>query len=190
VKNRLIVFPETEGEYPYTLGKCTDLNCYNCDPIFPDKCKKCATGFFLYNLSCGMSCPEGFIANTLTGRCVPRNLNENSFLMAYSIGSCINRCGKKSADCSCSEDCKKTGDCCSDYNIHDCDGIVDRSKIVADKCDKNCALCEENNDDDDKKPICVQCPNGKYFYRGKCYFSCPEDTFKNDINSTCHEIKS
>lgn len=191
VKNRLIVFPETEGEYPYTLGKCTDANCYNCDPLSPDICKKCGTGFYLYNASCEMICPEGFIANTLTQSCHPTKLNENSFLMAYSIGSCVNKCGSKSSDCSCSAECKKTGDCCSDYNLHDCDKILDGAKIVQEQCQKSCMLCNYKLENlETNKPICVQCPPGKLFYKGKCYSQCPEDTFQSDINDTCHEIKS
>jgi len=137
-----------------------------------------------------MSCPENFFANTLIGKCVSKNLSENSFLMAYSIGSCVNRCAKKSADCSCTEECKKNGDCCSDYNLHDCDRILDGAKIVQDKCEKTCSLCDDQNFKEDKSPVCVQCPSGKYFYSGKCYADCPEDTFRNDINSTCNEIKS
>lgn len=135
-----------------------------------------------------MECPMGFIADTILEKCVPKNLNPNSFTMAYSIGSCVNKCGKKSFDCSCSQDCKKFGHCCSDYNIHDCDHILDVSKIVEKKC-KDCQLCDEKLDEN-KNHTCVQCPDDKYFYSGKCYIDCPEDTIRNEKNLTCQKIKS
>lgn len=190
VKNRLIVFPETENEYPYMLGQCTDKNCYNCNPLFPDKCLKCATGFFLYNNSCETNCPENFIANTLIKKCEPRELLKNSFLMAYSIGSCVNRCGKKSADCSCSTECKKNGNCCSDYNIHDCDRILDSGKNYKEKCPKDCEICDKDESSINGNLKCIQCPPGKVIYSNQCFDECPEDTFLNENNGECLNINS
>ncbi len=192
-KKQLVIFPETELEFPYILGQCTDANCISCSSLFPQKCKECATGFFLYNNSCVITCPENFIANTLIGKCTEKKLNKNSFLMAYSIGSCVNKCGNKSVDCSCDPQCKKSGDCCNDYLIHNCDRILDVSKIYTEECPKECLLCDKVSSEDakdDKKLICIQCPEKSLFYKGKCYKKCPQDTFINNINDTCKAIKS
>jgi hypothetical protein len=111
--------------------------------------------------------------------------------MAYSIGTCINKCGKKSVDCSCSPECKKNGTCCSDYNLHDCDNILDNSLIIKEKCPNNCELCDSKEiDQETKNPLCLQCKPGKYFYVNKCFDECPEDTFSNENNSQCLPINS
>ena len=68
---------------------------------------------------------------------------------------------------------------------------MDASANVKEKCPGDCELCDSYEvDEDTKKPLCIQCKPGKYFYANKCFDECPEVTFANENNSQCLSINS
>ena len=71
---------------------------------------QCPHNHFLYNNSmCVEACPNGYINNILSHRCVQfftkRNSTDYSFIKVNSLGSCDNLCGVVSTDCSCKQNC-------------------------------------------------------------------------------------
>jgi hypothetical protein len=218
-KANLIYFEEDLSySHKYDETHCTDPHCHFCKNLFPEQCVRCATGYFLHLVGCYDYCPEGFFADILKGKCVSvfsskilplnqQNFNlpnpqqpqqEISFMKAYSIGSCLNMCGKMTQDCSCSPSCKFKGNCCTDYQSHNCDRIVEKSIIAKESCslNSNCDMCDDfekvllpHTEEKKKVPRCNQCIEGYYLYHGNCYKKCPQDTIE-DFNFTCKEIKS
>jgi hypothetical protein len=110
------------------------------------------------------------------------------FTKAYSLGSCLNMCGKAIQDCSCSSSCKLKGDCCTDYDTIGCDLIVSKAaKVNKDDCNKNanCSMCDDTLKLGDDTIKCNQCQDGFYLLDGRCYQKCPEGTNADDVNFVC-----
>lgn len=105
-----------------------------------------------------------------------------TYLKAFTVGSCKNKCGGISQDCSCKDDCITKGDCCSDYQ--ECQNLFKMNlnkKLDCSSKISNCELCDYSIFN---KISCKQC-NSKYFLRnGQCINSCyPSDQLleKNKI---------
>lgn len=200
-KQGIIVFEDSVFE-PSTLNTaCTDPNCMYCKQLFPDTCKKCATGFFLKNIGCLYECPDGWVGDTLRGKCIKINKGTNSDIIyskSYSSSSCLNMCGKTKetnpinlVDCSCDSGCKLGGLCCTDYDIVNCDLISDNALKVKDQCSSNegCDLCDSVKKIGDGKLKCNQCSEKYYLYKGECFKdNCPPATILNKKNNICKEI--
>jgi proprotein convertase subtilisin/kexin type 5 len=187
VKSHLITYSENDLDYYSLIAKCADKNCHYCEPLSPTKCKRCATGYYLYNNICLDTCPSGTAADTLRYTCIPI-INNISYIKKYTKGSCVNKCGKKSEDCACDAACKSTGTCCTDYTIHNCDRIIEKSLIAKSNCSPPCEMCDDVIKDD-KGLICNQCQLGWYMYNSKCFNKCPEGTI-SDMNMVCKQIDS
>lgn len=89
--------------------------------------------------------------------------------------------------CSCSASCKQRGNCCSDYETHNCDSIfIKASKVPKEICLKNsnCEMCDDLAKIEEV-PKCNQCAQGFYLYEGKCVQSCPEGSIGESTNFTC-----
>jgi hypothetical protein len=189
LKTGIIVFPETIIDKQTLITKCDDPNCQYCNQVYPNVCKKCATGFFLKNESCEFECGKDYIADVLRGMCQRKNIADstNIFSKAYSTGSCENKCGINSVnDCSCSLNCKENGICCSDFTTIACEKIIDKSRVFKD-CESsspNCQFCENT------LGKCNQCKIGFFLHDSKCYSKCPDDTYPDINNSICRLIKN
>jgi proprotein convertase subtilisin/kexin type 5 len=107
--------------------------------------------------------------------------------MAYSQGSCKNMCLKMVQDCSCAPSCKSRGNCCTDYEASNCDGLLAKAQKLKEECTKNkgCEYCDDvlKNEDDSLK--CSQCQNNFYLFNGRCYETCPDETVADNLNFTC-----
>lgn len=185
-QNFLVI--ESRG-FDYNKNKCEDPYCSYCNPLNPNKCLKCATGYFLISTFCQESCPTGYKTDVIQGKCIPKamKLNKGMFTKAYTKGSCINRCGHQLSDCSCNAKCELNGNCCSDYFVHNCPILIDQTKILGASCSSkmsNCDLCDKRNE----KLKCVQCFYGMYLYKDECHDECPVDTFPDNDNFICNDI--
>ncbi len=144
---------------------CKDENCHSC---VGDKCTNCNSGWYLNDEEkCINICPKGYVADNLRRKCFNLNFNlpDISFTKSYSLGSCRNNCFRKSVDCECDYDCKRRGDCCTDFNISQCEEIF---SIITNQNKNNtdfnissinetiqycnghlngCEICEEKTDD-------------------------------------------
>lgn len=130
-----------------TSPSCEE-NCYICDAKNSAKCYKCDTGYFLNDDKCVDYCPEGKIADILRLKCLKESSNiDIVYNMAYSIGSCLNMCGKMVQDCSCAPSCKRRGNCCTDYELANCDSKMEKSLAIKDNCKsiKGCELCQNKD---------------------------------------------
>jgi hypothetical protein len=78
----------------------------------------CAKGQYNYFGNCYRSCPEPTLADNYSLTC--KDISQNPvFIKAYTKSRCINKCGLKFADWSCEDNCKMSGECCSDYKLCD-----------------------------------------------------------------------
>lgn len=190
-KTRIIQFRDNILDYNSLIVTCADPNCFYCNGLFPDECKKCATGYFLTANRCEEYCPEGYLADVLREKCVPvlPGVNDVYTSKAYSIGSCKNMCGKGMVmDCSCLASCKSSGNCCTDYNVEKCDYIIDKANISAQGCKEveGCDLCD-NISMVGAKLKCNQCSDNYYLYKGQCFRQCPADTDSDYTNKICKD---
>jgi hypothetical protein len=129
VKSNIITFAD-EINLKVLSSTCSEIKCAYCEKINSTICKKCHTGFFLFNDSCVSICPIGYFADNLRAKCVAESSTiEVFYTKAYSIGSCINACGLQRIDCECSPLCRFRGTCCTDFNFN-CPVIV---QIIARK---------------------------------------------------------
>ena len=187
-KTHLITFTDSIIDTSIYVTTC-DLNCSFCDPNLFSKCMVCSTGFILNEYTCVDYCPLNYQYDILRRVCV---LSSNSVnvvsTMAYSIGSCKNLCGRASVDCSCSSGCKARGDCCTDFDVVNCDALVENSlKVKPNECSKHegCELCDNKSTIGDK-PSCNQCKAEFFLYEGNCHKNCPEGSLV-DLNNTCRK---
>lgn len=183
----LVFFPESSDSNFISTG-CDDSNCHQCNILQPNLCFKCSTGFYLLGKNCEYECPNNYIADVLRQKCIRvEEVDRTSiFSKTYTIGSCINQCGKaKLTDCSCKSSCKNSGTCCFDYSTVNCENIMDMGKSLEQECrniNPKCDLCERENV---KK--CNQCKQNMYLYNGKCYEACPQDTSADNSNWICND---
>jgi hypothetical protein len=188
VKSHIITYTENDLDYYTLLSSCYDKNCHYCEALSPTKCKRCATGYYLYNSICLDACPSNTVSDTLRYTCLPITNKEVWYIKKYTKGSCVNRCGQKVEDCGCDASCKSTGTCCTDYDNHNCDRIVEKSLIARNNCNTPCEMCDDVKRDD-KGLVCNQCLTGYNIYKGRCYKECPEGTINNE-NNICSDINS
>jgi len=176
--------------------------------VYSDHCFKCNTGFYLDGSSCHLLCPIGYSTDTLRGRCVEDAkvvTAEVVYTKSYTRGSCRNTCGLKMSDCSCQQDCKLDGTCCSDYERAKCSQLLNTNSTLCMKNTNNtCQYCDEstyvNSTDNNETsnststdtnetnntslpPICRQCVAGLFYYRGECLSACPENytSYENNL---------
>lgn len=164
---------------PTPIIECADIACEICDIQTKMKCLKCFHGFYSLDNKCYKSCPVNYIADIFKRQCVlVASNNQNTFsrityLKAFSTGSCINMCGRVSEDCSCQQDCKQLGNCCSDYYI--CEDLYKKNLNKGEECQsKNptCELCSDMNNGANTK--CSQCKAGYYLRNEECVSICDQ----------------
>jgi hypothetical protein len=190
----LIFFPDMAINYKDLSTRCDDYHCQNCDPLYPNLCYKCATGFYLNGRSCLYECPKGYVTDVLRQICIREQILDSTTLFSktYTIGSCYNKCGNPSVvDCSCSSECKKSGTCCFDYADVNCDGLIDKGKVVAEECNftnKDCDICDKNIRIGSTLK-CNQCKQKFFLHQGKCIKKCPSHTKEDSNNFICKEMQ-
>ena len=185
LKNGLIYYEDDTIDETSASTSCNVANCMFCNALTPDTCLKCNTGFYLNGSSCTNQCPQGKIADTLRKRCADVSIANQNIISskAYSIGSCLNMCGRiltatsNLMDCSCDAACILRGDCCNDYNTVNCPLLIDKSKSVIQQC-QSVSLCElcDPSEKNGASPMCMQCQYGAFLYQGACYKDLPLDT--------------
>lgn len=197
LKNGIIYYEDSTLDLTKVETSCSDKSCMYCNQLDPENCLKCSTSYFLKDQKCVNFCPEAFYADTLRGRCVSDQIENQdvNFMRAYTTGSCKNMCGRNLnnspnlLDCCCDTACKNRGDCCSDYVSHKCDNLIDRAKMVKTECRTvpGCDLCDAV-DKVEGFLKCNQCESDLYLYLGKCFRKCPPETYKDEVTKTCHKI--
>jgi hypothetical protein len=157
----------------HTLKTCSP-DCLSCDYI-TGNCSHCLKGFYLSTSSCVEVCPDNLYADNYSMTC--KNIIENPvYIKAYTFSRCINSCGREFSDCSCKENCKLSGNCCSDFRF--CEIIEDNHVKVKEK-ESKCKLTTSD------KKICLQCKEKFYYYSNECHDKCPEGTMPNEENKIC-----
>ena len=188
-KTHLITFSD-EIDTALLITSCPDNGCGWCDPLSPVRCMKCSVGYFLSGQTCVTFCPEGYVTDILRFRCVAVSTvtsTEVVYTKAYSFGSCQNSCGKTMSDCSCQASCKNNGNCCTDYDLVSCEGIIAKNGNVNEKdckANSNCLYCDDKQKLEDI-PRCNQCKDKFYLHEGSCYEYCPESTITDSVNMIC-----
>lgn len=137
-------------------------------------CTKCQKGLYQYGNACYDSCPFETLADNVSLQCKWEK-DKPVYIKAYTISRCVNSCGKTFHDCSCNPKCKKSGDCCTDFQF--CE-IVNESYSVENKID-NCKFSTED------KSVCLQCKENFYYHNNSCIRTCPEETLINKENKIC-----
>jgi hypothetical protein len=100
-------------------------------------------------------------------------------------------CGNNVEDCSCSITCKTNGDCCTDYDTHDCQNIFNNAAAVDPaKCASNqgCQFCDAKKTvtiKGESVPYCNLCKDVLLFLDGTCVNSCPADRVLKASNNIC-----
>jgi hypothetical protein len=149
-KAHLITFSEDSNNF-FNFSQNGNYTCDNtCDVCLAEnttQCVKCASGYFLEQGQCLTNCPEDKFADILRSKCINKKESESIDIVyskAYSLGSCSNMCGKLVQDCSCTSNCKLKGNCCTDYEVVNCDAIMENSKNVdKDSCKSSgCEICD------------------------------------------------
>jgi hypothetical protein len=113
-------FPSDRLTLPNKICKknqdCRVENCEDCVDNNPAVCKKCSNGFYMHNNQCLASCPIRYRADRISWICLEAPVFAWYWVFP-SITSCSKRCGQiiaQDADCSCSDDCFRYGNCCQD----------------------------------------------------------------------------
>jgi hypothetical protein len=142
-----------------------------------DKCNKCIKGAYLFEHDCYFTCPGETVADNYSLTC--KNESDNPvFIKAYTLGRCLNKCGSVFHDCSCNIDCKKAGNCCSDFKY--CEFI---GKEASKQCTiSGCEACTQDN------KTCLKCKDRFYYYKNQCVEACPHESKRILGNSLCIDI--
>jgi proprotein convertase subtilisin/kexin type 5 len=149
-KAHLITFSEDSNNFfnfSQNANYTCDSSCDLCLAENTSKCIKCSSGYYLEQDQCLTNCPQGKIADILRSKCMTKQESESMdvvFSKAYSLGSCRNMCGKLVQDCSCTSYCKLKGNCCTDYEVVNCDIIMENTKNLDQASCKSsgCETCE------------------------------------------------
>ena len=157
----------------HTLKTCSP-DCLSCDYI-TGNCSHCLKGFYLSTSSCVQVCPDNLYADNYSMTC--KKMNDSPvYIKAFTFSRCINSCGMEFHDCSCKENCKLSGTCCSDFKF--CEIVEENHvevEILESKCKK--ATIDEK--------ICLQCKENFYLYNTECHDKCPQGTIPNEDNKIC-----
>jgi hypothetical protein len=108
--------PIKENMICHQNQKCLVDNCYECEGNNPSVCRRCFNGFFLNNNMCINSCPPELRADRMNWMCMEPSVFA-WFWIFPSRSSCRNKCDTPMVgdqDCSCRDDCYRTGNCCQD----------------------------------------------------------------------------
>lgn len=95
---------------------CRVDNCNECVDGNPSVCKKCNNGTFMHNNQCLELCPNRYRADRISWVCLEAPVFAWYWVFP-SVTTCSRRCGlviSHDMDCSCSNDCFRTGNCCQD----------------------------------------------------------------------------
>ncbi len=157
----------------HTFKTCSP-DCVSCDYL-NGKCSHCLKGLYLSNDNCVQNCQDDFYADNYSMTC-KKIIDSPVYIKAYTFSRCINSCDREFADCSCKEDCKFSGSCCSDYRF--CE-IVEENHVVVKEKESNCKLTTTD------KKICLQCKEKFYYYKNECLDKCPKGTVSNEENKIC-----
>ena len=149
-------------------------SCLKCNK---DKtCSECVKGAYsdLQTQTCHDACPDHLIADNFSMTC--KDPSEDAvYIKAYTSSRCLNSCGREFADCSCKEDCKAKGNCCSDFKF--CEIIAKNNKLASFN-----SKCELKTTDG---KICLQCKPKFYYYNKECLEECPKGTLALEGNKIC-----
>ena len=133
---------------------------------------QCPHNHFLYNNSmCVESCPNGYINDILSHKCVQffirRNTTDYSYIKVNSLGSCDNLCGVVSTDCSCKQSCIDNKNCCKDFKK--CEDLFEKNQLRQGECSfiSNCELCDSFNG-----IVCGKCKEGFFMKDNQCVSKC------------------
>lgn len=156
-----------------------------CSEFSNSDCKKCKKGYFLLKGTCYEKCPNEYVADNLSNTC-KKKCDEATYIKAYTISRCVNQCGIEYSDCSCNSNCRRKGNCCSDFKI--CEIIQDNynDEIKYNDKEKEISNCLYDSLDHQS---CLQCEEGFYLYMSKCYSKCPENFFPDEKNKICNSNK-
>jgi hypothetical protein len=151
-------------------------NCIIFDENKSENCLICEKGFYLFKGNCYDICPGNFLADNKSMKCKKFNSNPN-YIKPYSFSRCLNKCGQIFNDCSCNKNCRKSGDCCSDFKF--CE-IIEKEKIKSNKnFIENCEFSTNNG------KICLQCVYDFYLFENNCVEKCPKNAKVFEENKFC-----
>lgn len=148
--------------------------CLKCNK--DNSCSECIKGAYIdhQTQTCHEACPDHLVADNYSMTC-KENSDSAVYIKAYTSSRCLNSCGREFSDCSCKEDCKSKGNCCSDFKF--CE-IISKNNKLAEKTSK-CLLKSVDGS------MCLQCKPEYYYYDKKCYDSCPNGTTSLNDNKIC-----
>jgi hypothetical protein len=170
---------------------CDQKNCEKCGS--DGKCERCFNGFFLFEESCVSICPKGYRADRKEFRCQEKK--EYSFYWIFpSRAGCKDKCGVDhiKADCSCTNECLRQGNCCDDFEKECKDELLKENCKLCQNCvDGRCARCKKNSEPNNLDEGLCQCKKGyDYDLRSdQCLKKDSEQIIQNTnntINSTCN----
>jgi hypothetical protein len=149
--------------------KCNETN---------SKCLICPKGLYESFGDCTDKCEDDLYADNYSMSC-KKMTNNPVYIKAFTAASCVNMCGKEYGECSCNIECRRRGNCCSDFKF--CEIILDN---VDDAKMKNETLnnCKYQSKD---SQMCIQCEDNFYYHNGQCVEKCLNDTITNDRNKLC-----
>nr|XP_033782752.1 proprotein convertase subtilisin/kexin type 5 isoform X1 [Geotrypetes seraphini] len=147
--------------------------CKECSGSEPSKCTACGTGKngskrFLFNGECRQSCPKGHYSSSGKNACLP----------------CLQNCEVCSGPTECAR-CVEgyypaSGSC---QKLHCGEGEVE--DIYDEECVPCAAGCQSCYTSD--PGTCLACVDGYYMFHKRCYASCPEKTYRSDVDKLCIE---
>lgn len=154
-------------------NKACSSSCLECGS---GVCSHCEKGKYSIGGDCVNSCPKDSLADNYTMTC--KSSHDNPvFIKAHTFGRCLNMCGHTFTDCSCKENCKKKGTCCSDYKY--CEIVKDSLNQKLDCQIQSCKACSNDGQ------TCLMCEDGFYLHKNKCISQCPQNTQILEKNKIC-----
>ncbi|EAR90505.2 zinc finger lsd1 subclass family protein (macronuclear) [Tetrahymena thermophila SB210] len=147
-------------------------NCLVCDA---KGCSKCSSSYFLYNLQCVSTCPDGFATDS-NKICQPCDSTCLTCSTPQSNTSCLT-C-KTNTYLNPNKSC--LSNCPSKY-------WTDQTNWKCQVCDPTCYNCISPGDQNS----CTSCSGTLYLFSNQCINTCPTNTFyltqtNNNICQPCH----
>lgn len=145
------------------------------------KCFQCKKGFYSQDGKCVDRCSTELYADNYSMTC--KKMKDNPvYIKAYTSSRCINSCGKDFSDCSCSQDCRLKGNCCSDFRF--CEIVWEKdSPHVKESSSPKCLLSTKDG------KVCLQCKDNFFYYKNQCLDQCPHGTITQEENKICIEAE-
>ena len=199
-----------ENNINQNCDRCS-INCKNCiiDNNNNNICKTCKEGYYLFNSTCLLTCPDGYFASEETKICNSchsscHTCNSSNFClscpkdMVLHNNTCFDSCPDYfvNIDGLCKE-CKTSSLCikCDKYNIDECincgQNILFNKRCLKEcppgyvNMNNNCISCPKNCVDCDYHTMCNKCSDLYVLYNGNCLQNCPNGYVK--INGKCEK---